>query len=262
MRILFLLSCLFLFKGAYISAQTSDCFHRLLNRGIEEFNAGNFEQARLKWETAKTDCPNVTYSQQQTLNEWIAKTNLPTTSTKDTVISLEKVKVVVKTETVEKIVYRDDTVFVENPVEKVVYREKIVEKPIYVDRTVEKIVYKDKIVEKTVYVDKPIEIEKIVYRDRPEPYHKYGKGHGHLTIFTSVDDGGMLSVWIDGEQAGSTDKYYPNTNADCGALGAINKIVLQGSHHIVAKNQAGRRWEFYTVVDEDNCKIEALDQRK
>ncbi len=62
-----------------------DCYTDLLNKGIKEYNAGNYATAKLKWNGA-LDCPDLTYSERQSLNNWIAdadkqiaKANIPTT---------------------------------------------------------------------------------------------------------------------------------------------------------------------------------------
>ena len=80
----------------------------------------------------------------------------------------EKIKVVYKTKFKDKIVYKDKIIYKD----KVVYKDNIVNKPvevekiIYKDKPIEKIVYRDKIVEKPVekIIEKPI--EKIVYVDK------------------------------------------------------------------------------------------------
>jgi formylglycine-generating enzyme len=73
-RILFL--TLVLMSSALVQAQ--DCYEPLLNKGIAEYNAGNYETAKKKW-TGALDCPDLTNAQRQILNDWIAKVqNMPT----------------------------------------------------------------------------------------------------------------------------------------------------------------------------------------
>ncbi len=109
-------------------------------------------------------------------------------------------------------------------------------------------------VEKTVLQDTtaPKYIEKIIYQEKPEPYHPYGKGMGNLTIYTTCKTGGLLKVWIDGEFAGNMDKYQTGA-VNCKTSGTISKQVLSGKHHIKARDESGKSWEAYTVVKEDSC---------
>lgn len=246
MRVSYLIISL-LFVTVLADAQ-SDCYARLLNRGIEEFNNGNFKQAKLKWETAKTDCPSVTRSQKQKLNEWITKADSSITSVRDTTKSFENVRVITKTDTIVK----TNTVVVEKPV--IVYVEKPVEveKRVYVE--VEKpveVLVRDTI-EKIVFVEKPKEAN--VNRKRAEQYHEFGNGNGKLMIFTTFSNGGNLRIWIDGNFEGSINTYYPKGEADCGAPGAFNKVLKAGSYYIVLKDDAGRKWDFDKLIYEDKCR--------
>ena len=50
----------------------------------------------------------------------------------------------------------------------------------------------------TVYINKFI--EKIVYKEKPEPFHVYGKGNGMLTIFLTCGICGDVTIYIDGKE--------------------------------------------------------------
>jgi hypothetical protein len=56
------------------TAFAQDCFEPLLKKGMKEFNAGNCAVAKKKWKGA-LECPNLTDTQRQVLNNWIAKCN-------------------------------------------------------------------------------------------------------------------------------------------------------------------------------------------
>jgi hypothetical protein len=107
---------------------------------------------------------------------------------------------------------------------------------------------------KTVYQDTsaPKYIEKIVYQEKPEPFHPYGKGMGNLAIYTTCKTGGILKVWIDGDFAGTMNKYQTGA-VNCTTIGIISKQVLSGKHHIKARDESGKSWETYTTVKEDSC---------
>ncbi len=107
---------------------------------------------------------------------------------------------------------------------------------------------------RTGYQDTPAPqyIEKIVYQEKPEPSHPYGKGMGNLTIYTTCKTGGLIKVWIDGEFSGNLNKYQTGI-VNCTTTGTISKAVLSGKHHIKAKDESGKSWEAYTIVKEDAC---------
>ena len=68
-----LLIILFLCGGSFTAAFGQDCYEPLLNKGIAEYNAGNYDLAKKKWQSALEYCPDLTGSQMQTLKDWIAK---------------------------------------------------------------------------------------------------------------------------------------------------------------------------------------------
>jgi hypothetical protein len=106
----------------------------------------------------------------------------------------------------------------------------------------------------TVYIEKPV--EKIVYRDRPEPYHEFGKGKGKLVITAGCSTNGTIEVWVDGEYWGGLTKSY-FTAPGCDATESLSRRVLIGKHHVKAKGQPSS-WEFYTIVTEDDCNVRYL----
>lgn len=237
----------FLFGSCEAIAQSNDCYKRLFQRGIEEFNKGNFSQAILKWKTAKDDCPDATLSDKKNLDSWIIKaTEKQKLVLVDTKKTSPNIKVVTKKETVIKTVLKRDTIYV------------IKRDTTYIDKPVEKIIYKDRPVEKIVYVDKPV--EKIVYRDRPEPYHQFGKGNGKITLFKTCNCY-ALKFWIDGEYAGSTSNIFSDgNNPECGNAYAVSKIVLSGKHRVQGEDNEGHSWDFYVTVYEDQCLVQGVRQ--
>jgi len=97
--------------------------------------------------------------------------------------------------------------------------------------------------------------DKIVNKPAPEPYHEFGTGNGKITIFSTYGgDGSSLSIWIDGVYQGIFDTYLSNRKLECGAIGAFNKIVVKGRHHIIAKDQLNRKWESDYSIAEDECR--------
>lgn len=81
MRLLFFS---FLFCCAYTDVtfgQTNECYDELLQKGKEQFNAGDYDKAIVKWKGA-LECPDLTGAQIKSLNDWIAKAKpLPVTMT-------------------------------------------------------------------------------------------------------------------------------------------------------------------------------------
>jgi formylglycine-generating enzyme len=56
-----------------------NCYDKLLRKGIEQFNQGNYAEAKRKWEAAldrEDGCPNLSSAQRQNLNDWLAKARL------------------------------------------------------------------------------------------------------------------------------------------------------------------------------------------
>lgn len=99
--------------------------------------------------------------------------------------------------------------------------------------------------------------DRIVYKDKPEPYHPYGKGNGQLVIYTTCSDGGKTTIWIDCKDVGYLDKYQKGT-VYCNSTGTISKTVLSGKHHIKGKDQMNRTWDGYVTVNEDECQTYGL----
>jgi hypothetical protein len=231
--IVFFLSLSFFIVDAI--AQNNDCYKRLLQRGIEEFDKGNYDQAILKWQTAKDNCPDVTASEKKILNNWITKavTNQKS-SLNDTSTPSRKIKTITQ-------------------------RDNIINTSKVIEKSVEKIVYVDRPVEKVVYVEKPV--EKIVYVDRPEPYHQFGKGYGKITLFKSCNCYN-LKFWIDGEYIGFTSSIFNPGNPECGNVNAVSKIVLSGKHRIQGQDEEGNNWDFYVTVYEDQCLVKGVRQNK
>jgi formylglycine-generating enzyme len=62
--------------GSVVYSQDRDCYDNLLSKGITEYNNGNYEVAKKKWRGA-LGCPDLTSTQRQTLNDWIAKCITP-----------------------------------------------------------------------------------------------------------------------------------------------------------------------------------------
>ena len=239
MKVIIFLLSISLFSNEAIS-QNSDCYKRLLQRGIEEFDKENYSQAILKWKTAKDNCPDVTVNEKKSLDNWIIKaTEKQKTISVDTTKTLTNIKVIIKRDTLIKTVLKRDTLYVIK--RDTTYIEKPFEKKVYVDRPVEKI----------VYVDKPV--EKIVYRDRPEPYHPYGKGNCKILVYVICRQGSPTKVWIDGEYAGTFEGYYENHEPDCDNIYSVKKITLSGKHHIQTQDSYNRTTKTHITVNEDVC---------
>jgi hypothetical protein len=98
--------------------------------------------------------------------------------------------------------------------------------------------------------------DRIVYRNKPEPFHQYGKGKGKLVITTGCNNEGNLKVWVDGIFWGSLTKSY-SSFPGCNATASLKKVVISGKHHVEAKSQ-NSTWDFYTVVTEDDCNTRYL----
>ena len=64
---------LLIFSIIGVVAHAQDCYEPLLNKGIAEYNSGNYETAKKKWQSALDYCPDLTDSQKQTLNDWLSK---------------------------------------------------------------------------------------------------------------------------------------------------------------------------------------------
>ena len=58
-------------------AHAQNCIDILLNKGITEYNAGNYAAAKIKWQSALTCSDDITNSQKQVLNDWINKADNP-----------------------------------------------------------------------------------------------------------------------------------------------------------------------------------------
>lgn len=93
---------------------------------------------------------------------------------------------------------------------------------------------------------------RIEYRDKPEPYHTYGKGYGKLTIYSECSTCMGIHVTVDGEDWGVLN-YYFSGQPNCGQDGTISKIVSVGKHHIKGKDKNNYTWDYYTTVKEDKC---------
>ena len=53
-------------------AHAQDCYEDLLNKGIKEYGDSKYEIAKKRWQGA-LDCPDLTFAQRQTLNDWLSK---------------------------------------------------------------------------------------------------------------------------------------------------------------------------------------------
>jgi hypothetical protein len=220
-----LIQIFFLFISLQAFSQNSDCYKRLYQRGNEEFEKGNWAQAILKWHSAKENCPEITTNEKKILEGLIKKASdkLVNTSTASSIKSNEGIKNV-KTETIY--ITKHDTIYI------------------------------TKFVEKKVFIDRPI--EKIVYKDKPEPFHQYGKGNCKIIVFTSCPTGGTTKVWIDGSLAGSFNVYLPSGQPSCDDTNFVSKITLAGIHHIQTKNDKNATTDFYITLDEDQCNVQGI----
>ena len=91
-------------------------------------------------------------------------------------------------------------------------------------------------------------------RDAPHPY---GKGNAKLTIFKRCPCPN-LRVWVDGQYSGEVALETKAGSPSCGAAGTVALEVLAGKHHVVARDRNGARWDLYTTVSEDSCRLLAL----
>lgn len=100
--------------------------------------------------------------------------------------------------------------------------------------------------------------ERIVYKDKPEPYHRFGKNNGRLLVYTTCTSG-YIRVWFDGNYVGELTGHY-SSSPDCNSTDhTLNKILVAGRHQIKAVNTSTRAtWNFYVTLSEDDCQIQAL----
>ncbi len=98
---------------------------------------------------------------------------------------------------------------------------------------------------------------RIEYRNKPEPYHPYGKGNGKLTLYKTCNCYN-LKFWIDGEYAGQTKSIFSSYDPSCGQEGTVSKIVLAGKHRIQGEDQENHSWDFYVTVTEDQCLVKGV----
>ncbi len=96
--------------------------------------------------------------------------------------------------------------------------------------------------------------ERVVYKNTPEPYHQYGKGNGSVTLY-KLCNCYNLKFWIDGEYAGQATDVFESKISKCGVKGSVTKAVLAGKHRIQGQDQENHSWDFYVVVQEDECLI-------
>ncbi len=95
--------------------------------------------------------------------------------------------------------------------------------------------------------------------------HIYGNGNSKITIYSICGNTGAIKIWIDGNYKGNLNKYYLNDSPDCNYSGrgsVVNSIVQAGKHHISARSDSGRSWDFDISVKEDECKRIPLKCRK
>ena len=93
------------------------------------------------------------------------------------------------------------------------------------------------------------------------PYHEFGKNKGKLIIYTSCKNGGKTKVTINGKFKGNLTRYFINGSPDCYGSrygSVISEIVIAGSHHIKAEDENGRTWDFYVIINEDQCLKQGL----
>jgi hypothetical protein len=111
-----------------------------------------------------------------------------------------------------------------------------------------------------ILANRPPEIEykyNTVYKEKPEPYHQFGKGNGKLTLFKTCNCYN-LKFWIDGEYVGSTGSIFNSGDPSCSANGTVSKVVLAGKHHIEGKDEENHSWDFYVTVFEDQCLVKGV----
>jgi hypothetical protein len=275
-------------------AQVEDLYSKLLNRGIEEYNNHNYSLARLKWETARDNCPNLDASKQKILNGWIQKSFVKQSAFKKAIETANN-KVVVKRDTVVKTQIKRDTIFIDKPIVRTkvikdtIYIEKPVVKTVIIKDTVEKIVYrvrtedkqdvgylpppakdKEKMEvrytppparvqeeEQVNYLPPPVQAQEKKWVDYTPPLfgeNYYGKGNGKITIGSSCPY--YIDVWIDGDYVGRITTHRSNGEVYCND--DFFQVVSAGQHHIYAKTQ-GYYWETYVTVWEGRCSIKRLN---
>ena len=96
------------------------------------------------------------------------------------------------------------------------------------------------------------------YRNKPEPYHPYGKGYGKITLYKTCNCYN-LQFWIDGEFAGQTKSIFSSYDPSCGQEGTVSKIVLAGKHRIQGEDKENHSWDFYVTVTEDKCLVKKVN---
>lgn len=97
--------------------------------------------------------------------------------------------------------------------------------------------------------------DRVIYTERPEPYHQYGKGNGRLLVYTSCTTG-YIRVWIDGQYWGELKSHYnDNFTPECNQTdGTLTNILSAGSHRIEAEDQSSNsKWSSYITISEDQC---------
>jgi len=87
-------------------------------------------------------------------------------------------------------------------------------------------------------------------------------GTGQISIYTTVGNGGFVSVSIDGSSAGTLLTYFPTETPSCGTLidpGVITRTLSAGTHSISATNSNTGWGPGDTTITECECLSYSLD---
>jgi len=87
-------------------------------------------------------------------------------------------------------------------------------------------------------------------------------GTGQISIYTTVGNGGFVSVSIDGSSAGTLLTYFPTGTPTCGTLidpGVITQTLSAGTHSISAANSNTGWGPGDTTITECECLSYSLD---
>jgi len=101
-------------------------------------------------------------------------------------------------------------------------------------------------------------IDRVVYRNKYiEKTYIYGKGNGKISLYNSCSNSGILKIWINGNYAGSLNKYYTSSTS-CPTSSAITKILPAGRHRVYITNGRNTSKEYQVYIQEDRCKTEQV----
>ena len=94
--------------------------------------------------------------------------------------------------------------------------------------------------------------DRVVYKDRDDLKHPYGKGYGKLTIYSACSKCTKIQVTVDNEFWGNILTFFSGPPT-CAQVGTLSRNLVAGKHHIQGIDQDLGTWDYYTTVVEDKC---------